>query len=364
MPAGRGAILRLAVGVFTFTLCVGTLPGHAEQADYAGGAGGVFYSQNDRQNLSADFDNDFSLIVDKDIRALLDECTSALQQEDTKRADKGNAAATIATDLAAEADPEVRKSLPLSIKNYCRELNDRLIAHPYYELANKTTANLSVDDSEHFIYQTQTFNYIRLTTALSINQLQHIVDELPKAEQNKTIWQIITEWLYQFIDNSDVEAPEWLKNFSIPEQIANALLVIISIILVATTIWLIVNEIRKNRSPRRAPHTKTTLQTTESSKKQSLVDISRAPLSLQPGLLLRKILNQLERSKLVLATRPLTHQQINNIRLGEHPSNDLQHISTFAEQTTYGEYQPNLEEIETLNQTADQLLHQIKQLEQ
>lgn len=180
-----------------------------------------------------------------------------------------------------------------------------------------------------------------------------------------SLWERAMRWLGDRFDRFATGRAgwlaKWLQGVSLPERWARDLLIGMAFLLAAATALIVINELKIagtfRRRRRREPEAPRAAAMDDAFRRpRSLTEIRRAPLRAQPGLVLGLVIERL-RARQPLG-ESLTHREL----LGATRSLDvsqqrsLRTVATAAERVTYGDWQPQTGDVETVLADGEALL--------
>jgi hypothetical protein len=189
--------------------------------------------------------------------------------------------------------------------------------------------------------------------------------QTPVPPPRLSLWERAMRWLGERFDRFATGRAgwlaKWLQGVSLPERWARDLLIGVAFLLAAATAFIVVNELKIagtfRRRRRREPEPPVAAAADDAFRRpRSLTEIRRAPLRAQPGLVLGLVIERL-RARLPLG-ESLTHRELLGAArsLDASQQRSLRTVATAAERVTYGDWQPETGDVETLLADGEALL--------
>jgi len=227
------------------------------------------------------------------------------------------------------------------------------------------------------------YDLFRLTSAYSdqavagpmpqLGFLDKILTELgedPEIHQTVSLWAEIKDWLKETMDRFFPgvwdSIREWFDGFAVSESVADSIgvaaLALVGLALAALLAALIVYA-RRNYRPRKKTATSTASLAPRSARagKISLEQIDAAPLSERPRLLLRYLLQELDRRHRLDDSARLTHRELTSATpfTAANEASAFERVVRLAELTTFGIWQPDRNEFSTVLTDGQLLLRSL-----
>ena len=199
---------------------------------------------------------------------------------------------------------------------------------------------------------------------LSTADLDAVLAELPnRPEAGLSLWGQIWEWLKAQFGDQPVQSPDWLRDWQLPQNFADWVLGLSVGACVLLALGIVGNELLQVYRSRAQTHMPGTAgwspRSRAAAELPTFADIANYPTQEQPSLLLKIVLDRLQRGKLILRRSGRTHQDL----VQQAPSlgvmgESLTQIAQAAERTTYGDWQVSPADLEPLLDASKRIVAQ------
>lgn len=195
--------------------------------------------------------------------------------------------------------------------------------------------------------------------------LDRVLAELPlEAELGLSLWSQVWSWLREQLGGGSAEVPAWLRDWQIPETVADWMLGLTVGACVLLALGIVGNELLQVYRSRAIAHVPGASAVaggrTFGSDTPTLADLGNYPLQDQPSVLLHIVLDRLQQRSMLTRQAGRTHQDLlqQAPELGEL-GGALATIARAAERTTYGNWQISTAEVEPLVSAGKRLVAQV-----
>lgn len=276
----------------------------------------------------------------------------AVQVADTQNSEPITESNTTAEDQAALE--YIDAGAWHSIYDPCPEQVDELLQHPWAKLLARPPEELFLGDLAGLPALEQSYILREPGSLIDLDTLDALLAELQQQPQPPpSLWQRLMEWLAQWLSDTDPKAPRWLDDISVPEMLVTSILFGSLALIVLLAAFIVFRELRQGLAHRRKVEAVGwDIAAGPAIGQLAFSDLANAPLSEQPGLLLRIILARLQNAGLMPHRSSLTHRDIAAASATIERGAAVGLISRAAERATYGNWQPAPEDIDPLLQTG------------
>jgi len=198
------------------------------------------------------------------------------------------------------------------------------------------------------------------TRAVNPDVLDEIVDRLEVPEsvaEDKSLWERFQDWLRDVLRDDDQQAPgwleDWLSDFRVPQSALETIFWIIAASIIIGALLVIGVEIRAARTGVRSSKSSRTIVARGVAQSSysvlTLDDLEAAVAAEKPAVLLRLLLQRLERLGIVPRRPATTHREVvSQAALDGTESRTLARVSASAEGVRYGDREIDAAELEDL----------------
>lgn len=257
------------------------------------------------------------------------------------------------TDAAAEQEVP----LELSVYNVCVDQVSVLLQHAWAPLLARSPQQLTLSDLSGLYQAHQRYTDRKAHTVLPMDGLNAALAQLDQPPPEVlSWWQRLRQWVLEWWrEDSEVEF-NWLENLSISETAVKAVLYGSLGLILLMVVGIVINEFRAALPRRKNTQARAWLEDgPQAPVELSFEAVAAAPLREQPGLLLLLVLRRLELAGLLKLRDSHTHRDINTAAGAIEQGDLLRFLSRSAERATFGNWQPELDDMEKLREIGKQV---------
>lgn len=241
-----------------------------------------------------------------------------------------------------------------SLMDICPVQVDALLQHPWSLGLARETEDLVFADLTGLQPLYQWYSALDAVSVVDVNAVDGILRalDLPAAEAPswwQQLWRTLQDWLHK----EDTQLPSWFDNISISEFAVKTVMYGSIALVLLMALGIVGAEVRLGLANRRRADTvKWDEKQSEPAIALDFEQLSRAPLRMQPGLLLDLILALLRASDVLQLRRSCTHRDVTAATANLEQGEALGQISAAAEHATFGNWCPAPQEMQQLLETG------------
>lgn len=242
------------------------------------------------------------------------------------------------------------EKVELGINYFCPEETDRLLAHPLSSMLVAEREQLQLSDLEGFYWLAQDYAGASPLERVGLDSMSEALAQLDMPrDTGLSFWQRVREWWKSLFGDSEPPEFEWLKDFTLSEDVVKAVMYSSLGLIVLLALVIVGMEVRAAGRYRRADGVQRWRDAGPGRRKPLTLDEVRgAPLAEQPGLLLLLLLQRLTDAGQLQVASSFTHRDISAAARGLGDGGDLEQLSVAAERAAYGGWEPREKDVSAL----------------